>query len=157
MFSEEHSFSKTQLVKPTCSPISKKTPSSDKKRCHFWFWAISAETTIFIVFPGLHCFGPKNTFWPKVDSVHENARFSPFLTQIVSGNVLLKINVFHFSHFWMTTFKKHYLYRVFWPFAIFLFLLQQHEKDKNKKCNFLFENLVFDIPTSLRRHYFGTN
>ena len=57
VFSEKQSFSKTQLVKPTFSPMSK-TPCS-KKRCHFWFWAISAETTIFIVFPGLHCFGPK--------------------------------------------------------------------------------------------------
>ena len=72
VFSGKHSFSKTQLVKPTFSPMSKNT--FFKKRCHFWFWAISAETTIFIVFPGLHCFGPKN-FLAKTDSVHENAVF----------------------------------------------------------------------------------
>ena len=35
VFSEEHSFSETQLVKPTFSPMSKKTPFSTKKRCHF--------------------------------------------------------------------------------------------------------------------------
>ena len=56
-------FRKTQLFKNTVSKTHffthvKKTPFS-KKRCHFCFWAISAETTIFIVFPGLHYFGPK--------------------------------------------------------------------------------------------------
>ena len=60
VFSGKHSFSETQLVKPTFSTMSK-TPFS-KKRCHFWFWAISTETPIFIVFPGLHCFGPKKNF-----------------------------------------------------------------------------------------------
>ena len=59
-------FRKTQLFKNTVSKTHffthvKKTPFS-KKRCHFCFWAISAETTIFIVFPGLHCFGPKKFF-----------------------------------------------------------------------------------------------
>ena len=71
-------FSKAQLFKNTVSKTHffthvKKTPFS-QKRCHFWFWAISAETTIFIVFPGLHCFGPKKIL-AKTDSVHENARF----------------------------------------------------------------------------------
>ena len=60
VFSGKHSFSKTQLVKPTFSTMSK-TPFS-KKRCHFCFFAISAETPIFIVFPALHCFGPKKYF-----------------------------------------------------------------------------------------------
>ena len=57
VFSEEHSFSKTQLVKPTFAHMSKNT--FVKKECHFWFWALSAETTFFIVLPGFHCFGPK--------------------------------------------------------------------------------------------------
>ena len=61
VLSGKHSFSKTQLVKPTFSPMSKKH-LFQKKRCHFCFWAIPAETTIFIVFPGLHCFGPKKFF-----------------------------------------------------------------------------------------------
>ena len=59
VFSEEHSFSKTQLVKLTSSPMSRNT---FKKECHFWFWAISAETTIFIVYPGFHRFGPETFF-----------------------------------------------------------------------------------------------
>ena len=83
VFSIKHSFSKTQLVKPTFWPMSK-TPFS-KKRCHFWFWAISAETTIFIVFPGLHCFGPKE-IWPKQIVCTKMRVFSPFLTQMVSSN-----------------------------------------------------------------------
>ena len=51
----------------------------------------------------------------------------------------------------MTTLKKpifigffglfHFLF-----FSFFLFLGLQHKKGKNKKCNFLFENLIFDIP-----------
>ena len=61
VFSEEHNFSKTQLVIPTFSLTSKKNTFS-KKRCHSRFWTISAETTTFIVFPGFHCFWSKN-FW----------------------------------------------------------------------------------------------
>ena len=88
VLSEEHSFSKTQLVEKLFHPR-QKTPFS-KQRCHFWFWAISAEITNFIVFPGFDCFGPK--ILARTDSVHENAcGFSPFLTQIVSGNFLLKL------------------------------------------------------------------
>ena len=59
VFSGKHSFSKTQLVKPTFSAMSKKHLFF-QKRCHFCFFAISAETPIFIVLPALHCFGPKN-------------------------------------------------------------------------------------------------
>ena len=60
VFSGKHSFSKTQLVKPTFSTMSKNT--FFQKRCHFCFFAISAETPIFIVFSALHCFGPKKNF-----------------------------------------------------------------------------------------------
>ena len=74
---------KIQLVKPTFQPC-QKTPFS-KKRCHFCFFAISAETPIFIVFL-LHCFGPKKTFLPKQIVCTKMRVFSPFLTQIVSGN-----------------------------------------------------------------------
>ena len=61
----------------------------------------------------------------------------------------------------MTTSKKTYFYRIFGPFAFclcffFLFLFLQHKKDENKKCNFLFENLIFDIPKILQKHYFDT-
>ena len=80
---------KTQLfnntVKPTFSPMSKNNVYP-KKRCHFWFWAISAETTISIVFPILHCLGPKKFFGQKQIVCTKMRVFSPFLTQIVSGN-----------------------------------------------------------------------
>ena len=79
----------------------------------------------FIVLPGLHCFGQKHL--AKTDSMHENARFSPFLTQIVSGN-FCQNPFFDFSHFWMTT-----IFIVFFlPFPFFfLFLFLQHTKETN--------------------------
>ena len=53
----------------------------------------------------------------------------------------------------MTTLKKTYFYGFFcyFPFFVFFFFLFsvsifQHKKEKNKKCNFLFENLIFDNP-----------
>ena len=52
---------KNTVSETTFSTMWRKTPFS-KKTCHFRFWATSAETTIFIVFPGLHCFGPKKIF-----------------------------------------------------------------------------------------------
>ena len=60
----------------------------------------------------------------------------------------------------MTTSKKT-IFIGFWAFSIFfffffLFLGLQHKKGKNKKCNFLFENLIFDIPQILQKHYFDT-
>ena len=55
------------------------------KKVSFLFFAISAETPIFIVFPALHCFGPKK-IWPKQIVCTKMRVFSPFLTQIVSGN-----------------------------------------------------------------------
>ena len=89
VFSEKHSFSKLFRVQSTVSKTHFFHPCQkhlfQRKGVIFWFWAISAETTIFIVFPGLHCFGPKKIL-AKTDSVHEHALFSPFLTEIVSGN-----------------------------------------------------------------------
>ena len=76
--SEEHSLSKAQLVRATIAPIPK-TPFL-KKRCHFWFWAVSAETTIFKVFPGFIVLAPKN-FWPKqivFTSVRQFLQKNPF-------------------------------------------------------------------------------
>ena len=70
--SEEHNFSKTHLVKPIFTHVKKHL---FQKKCHFWFWTISAETTIFIVLPVFHCFGPQ-IFWAKTN-VHENAFFLP--------------------------------------------------------------------------------
>ena len=130
-----------------------------KKRCHFWFWPISAETTIFIVFPGLHCFGAK-IFWPKQIVCTKMRVFLPSLTQIVSGNFCKKKSSFYFSHFWMTTLKNTIFIWFFglfhFPFFSFFCFYFSNLKRKNKKCNFLFENLTFDIPKILQKHYFGT-
>ena len=69
-----------------------------QKRFHFWFWAISAETTIFIVFPGLDCFGPKTSL-AKTDSVHEDARFFSFPdTNSVRQFLQKKIHFFLIFH-----------------------------------------------------------
>ena len=105
VFSGKHSFSKTQLVKPTFSTLSK-TPFS-KKRCHFCFFCLfanSAETPFYSV----SCFA---LFWSKknlakTDSVHENARFFSLPDTNSVRQFLLKILLFFdFSHFWMTTLK----------------------------------------------------
>ena len=77
------------------------------------------------------------------------------------NHFLLKIHFFWFFTFLHDHLKKTYFYRVFLAFPIlffffFLFLGLQHKKGKNKKCNFLFENLIFDIPQILQKHYFDT-
>ena len=94
-------FQKNTVFKNTVSKTHffthvKKTPFS-KKRCLLWFWAFSAETTIFIVFSGLHCFGP-NKFLAKTDSVHENARFFSLPDTNSVRQFLLKNPFLYFSH-----------------------------------------------------------
>ena len=104
----KHSFSKTQLVKPTFSTMSKKHPFP-KKGVIFAFLQFPLETPIFIVFPALHCFGPKKIL-AKTDSVHKNAAFFFSLPDTNSvRKFLLKIHFFDFSHFWMTTLKTLFL------------------------------------------------
>ena len=97
----------------------------------------------------------------KTDSVHENARFSSLPDTNSVRQFLLKCHFFDFSHFWMTTLKKYYFHSLFLPFpfilfffSLFLFLL--HKKDKNKKLQFLFESLIFDIQPILQKHYVDT-
>ena len=158
VLSTKHSFSKTQLVKPTFSPMSKNT--FFKKRCHFWFWPISVETTIFIVFPGLHCFGPKTFFWPK-QLVCTKMRFFSLPGTNSVRQFLQKNPFFRFFTFLHDHLKKHYFLWGFLAFSIsffffFLSLFLQYKEDKNKKCNFLFEYLIFDIPKIMQKHYFGT-
>ena len=117
-------FRKTQLFKNTVSKTHffthvKKTPFS-KKRCHFGFWAISAETPIFIVFPALHCFGPKKIL-AKTDSCNENA----FLFSLPDANsvrqFLQKNLFFSFFTFLHGHLKKKPIFIGF--FAIFLFFV----------------------------------
>ena len=95
MFSEEHSFSKTQLIKPLFHPCQKETPFFKKERCHFRFWAISGEPPNFKVFPGFHYFGPKKTVWPK-QIVRTKMRGFLSLTQKASGKFCPKNTFFQF-------------------------------------------------------------
>ena len=118
VLSEEHGFSKTQLT------VSK---------THFLlthFFAHKKKVSFLVLgnFRWNHCFifflvslfWSKETFWSK-QIVCAKMRFSsPFLTQIASGNFLQqKRSIFSFSHFLMTTLKKHY----FWRFFAFVHIL----------------------------------
>ena len=94
-------------------------------------------------------------FWAdKTDSVNENGFFSLPDTNSVR-QVLIKIHFF-ISPFLDDHLKKHYFLGFFFLFFFCLFLCLQHKKDKNKECNFIFENLIFDIQTILQNDYFGT-
>ena len=120
-----------------------------KKRCHFWFWPISAKPTIFTVFLGFHRLVQKH-FWARTDSVHENARFFSLLDTNSVRQFWLKLHFSIFLSFGCLP-RKHCFYRVVWPFSIFIFCFScSNIKIKNKKCNFIFENVIFDIPTILR-------
>ena len=85
VFSGKHSFSKTQLLKPTSSTMSKNTLFQKKVSFLFFFgnfrWnPYCCSASCFALF------WSKHKILAKTDSVHENAHFSPFLTQLVSGN-----------------------------------------------------------------------
>ena len=120
MFSEEHSFSRTQLVKRTFPPMSKNT--FFKNKCHFWFWTISAETANLIVFPGFHFFGPKRKkSWPK-QIVHTKNSQSFSLPDTNSVRQFLLIIHFFIFHFWMTSSTKtqFYSFGACFHFVVFL-------------------------------------
>ena len=69
-----------------------------KKGVIFAFFAISAETPIFIVLPALHCFGLKKIL-TKTDSCNENARFFSLPDTNSVRQFLLKIYFFIFHIF----------------------------------------------------------
>ena len=123
MFSQEHSFSKTQLVKPTFQP-SQKAPVSIK-RCHFWCFPLKPQ--FLWSFPVFTVMVPKH-FWPrqimcmKIPDKNSVRQF------------LIKKNPFslHFSLFWMTTLKTHFL-KVFWPFSILFFCFSCSNIKKTKQ------------------------
>ena len=83
-FSRKHSFSKTQLVKPTFSTMSKNTFFQKKVSfllfCNFHWNPYFYNVSCFALF------WSKKTFWPKQIVCTKVRVFSPFLTQIVSGN-----------------------------------------------------------------------
>ena len=92
-------------------------------------------------------------FFPKTDSVNENARVFSFQTQIVFDylyTTLTKTSLF------TTTQKAQvfcflfeiYLLHYFHHFSFFL----QHKKDKSKNCTF-FHKPCFDIPTTCKTFF----
>ena len=137
-------FSKTQLVKPLFHP-NQRTPYA-KKRCHFRFWAISAETTISIIFPGF------SLFWAPQKSVQNRKRarkLAFFLLSLPDTNgvrqLLLKLLVVIFLIFWIPTWKTQSLY--FWPFSIlFSFGLSFSNIKRQKQKGIFFENPHFWHP-----------
>ena len=147
MFSAKHSFSKTQLVKPTFHPCQKNT--FFKKKVSFLVLANFRWNHNFYSFSWFTLFWAQNIFWPKQIVCTKTRFFSPFLTQLVSGNFCKKSMFFSFFHFFAWPPQKKTIFTGFFGlfhFLFFLFLFLQHKKDKNKKCYFLFENLIFDIP-----------
>ena len=69
-----------------------------QKKCFFWFWAISVETTSFIVLPGFHCFGIPKKLWPK-QTVCTNMRVFFSLPDTNSVRQVLLKSIFHASSF----------------------------------------------------------
>ena len=84
VFSGKHSFSKTQLVKPTFSTMSKNT--FFPKKVSFLFFCNFRWNPYFYSVSCFALFWSKKKFWPKQIVATKMRVFSPFLTQIVSGN-----------------------------------------------------------------------
>ena len=65
------------------------------------------------------------------------------------------------KNFFTTTQKTLFFWAFFWNFpfpcfSCFVFFFFQHEKDKNKKCTFFFENPFFWHLDKLPKNYFRT-
>ena len=84
VLSEKHSFSKTQLVKPTFSPMSKNT--FFKEKVSFLVLGNFRWNHYFYSFSWFTLFWAPKKIWPKQIVCTKMRVFSPFLTQIVSGN-----------------------------------------------------------------------
>ena len=118
----KHSFSKTQLVKPTFSTMSKKHLFPKKGVIFVFFFFCNFRWNPY--FYSVSCFA---LFWSKkilakTDSVHENARFFSLPDTNSVRQFLLKIHFFDFSHFWMTTLKKPIFIGFFGLFHFLFFL-----------------------------------
>ena len=135
VFSIEHSFSKTQLVKNTFLHPSQKH-LFQKRGVIFCFGQFPLK-------PHFCSFSWFWLFWAKKvlaqnNSVHENAPFFSLPDTNSVKRFLLKIKIFHFSHVGWPPYKTLFLWgsgafaRLLFSFLLFLF--RQHKEDKNKKC-----------------------
>ena len=125
-----------------------KTPFS-KKRCHFCFLQFPLKPLFLLCFL-LYTVLVQKKFWPK-QIVATKMRVFCFPSWHKQCQAIFAKNPFFwFSQFWMTTFKNpifigffglfHFLF-----FSFFCFYFS-NKKRKNQKCNFLFENIIFDNP-----------
>ena len=148
VFSAKHSFSKTQLVKPTFSAMSKKHLFQRKGvifglgnfRWNHYFYSFSWFALFW-----------SKKILVKTGSVHENARFFSLPDTNNVRQFLLKIQFFCFFTFLDDHLKKPLFIGFFLPFPFclfffFLFLFLQHKKDKNKKMQFSFRKPHFWHP-----------
>ena len=95
-----------------------------------------------------------NNFLAKTDSVHENAVFFSLPDTNSVRQFSLKIHFFIFS--FLDDHLKNTIFIGFGGlFLPCLFLLQQHKKDKNKKCNF-FSKTSFLTSRQFRRTQIDT-
>ena len=104
VFSGKHSFSKTQLVKPTFSTMSKNT--FFQKKVSFLLFDNFRWNHYFYSFSWFTLFWSKKNFWPKQIVCTKMRVFISLPDTNSVRQFLLKIHFFDFSHFWMTTLKK---------------------------------------------------
>ena len=147
VLSEKHSFSKTQLVKPTSSPMSKNT--FFKEKVSFLVLGNFRWNHYFYSFSWFALFWSKQKFWPKQIVCTKMRVFSLPDTNSVR-QVLLKSIFWVFHIFGWPPPKKPIFIGVlgFFHFdcSIFLFLFFQHKKDKNKKCDLLSKTSFLTSP-----------
>ena len=147
MFSGKHSFSKTQLVKPIFQPCQKNTLFQKKVSFLFFFCNFRWNPYFYCV----SCFALfwSKKFWPKQIVCTKMRVFPPVLTQIVSGNFCYK-SIFLIFHIFGWPPLKNPIFVGLFGLSIFFFFCFHFsnikKETKNKKCNFLFENLIFDNP-----------
>ena len=134
VFSEKkHSFSKTQLVKPTFSPMSKNTFFKEKVS----FLVLGNFRLIYTVLV-------QKKFWPKQIVCTKMRVFFSLPDTNSVRQFLLKILFFCFFTFLDDHLKKPNFYRVFWPFPFFSFFCFYFSNiKKEKKMQFSFRKPHF--------------
>ena len=156
VFSGKHSFSKTQLVKPTFSTMSKNT--------------FFKEKVSFLVLgnfrwnPDFYRFSWFTLFWSKkiltkTGSCNENARFFSLPDTNSVKQFLLKIYFFWFFTFLDDHLKKTLFFRFFcyFPFFFFSFFCSYFSNiKKNKKCNFFSKTSFLITPNFAKTLFWHT-
>ena len=157
VLSDKHSFSKTQLVKPTFSPMTKNTFFQKKVsflvlgnfRWNHYFYSVSWFTL----------FWAQKMFWPKQIVCTKMRFFS--LPDTNSVRQFLQKKSFYvdfdFSHFWMTTLKKTIFIGFLGPFPIsfflsfFCFYSSNIKQEKKQKMQFSFRKPHFWHPPNFTK------